>query len=428
MGLAFPRRRMGLVFRELNGPFNPSKPSRMDNSRAHASVDDTPPSPAQPEEGRRGGGGGGAMPSRRSKPRWTLAEPPPGLFPARDDVLRLLAVLSIAAAAAAACSLLNRRPKPLCDSDSDGDFLSSAAYAAYSHDSCEPCPHHGRCVDGNLECVQGFKKYGKMCVEDGLVTPTANKISELLERRICDQHARALCGQPAKILFQEFDISNMADELLSKDFAGLSQDGVKVAKIRALESALGFFEKTLIYNGVEEFKCPELVAELYRPLTCQIQQWISRNIMFVIAFGVLFSALLWILWSIYKRQSLSKRAEQIYGQVCEVLQDNAIDAKNGNSECEPWVVTSWLRDHLLVPQERRNAFLWKKVEELILEDSRIDQYPKVIKGESKVVYEWQASGSLSGKIKKMQGVAAGKSRAGAAGGAIELAEELGCRG
>ncbi|XP_052149550.1 uncharacterized protein LOC127768074 [Oryza glaberrima] len=361
------------------------------------------------------------MPSRarrRSKSRWPLGEPPPGLFPARDDLLRLLAVVSIAAAAAAACSLLNRRPKPLCDS-------GGAAYT--HHDSCQPCPPHGRCVDGNLECVQGFNKYGNLCIEDGLVSQTATKISQLLERRICDPYARALCGQPAKILFQELDILNMADELLSKGFVGLSQDGAKVAKIKVLDSARAFFEKTFSSDGVEEFKCPDLVAELYRPLTCQIRQWISRNIMSVTAFGVLFSALLWILWSIYKRQALSKRAEQIYAQVCEVLEDNAIDAKIGNSECEPWVVTSWLRDHLLVPQERRNAFLWKKVEELILEDSRIDQYPKVVKGESKVVYEWQASGSLSGKkkVKKMQGVAAGKSRAdGAAGGAIKLAEEL----
>lgn len=30
-----------------------------------------------------------------------------------------------------------------------------------------------------------------------------------------------------------------------------------------------------------------------------------------------------------------------------------------------------------------------QVEELIKEDSRIDQYPKVVKGEQKVVYEWQ---------------------------------------
>uniref|UniRef100_J3LIX8 Man1/Src1-like C-terminal domain-containing protein n=1 Tax=Oryza brachyantha TaxID=4533 RepID=J3LIX8_ORYBR len=362
---------------------------------------------------------------RRSESRWSLAEPPPGLFPDRDDLLRLLAVLSIAAAAAAACSLLSRRPKPFCDSN--GDFHSSAAYPVYihTHDSCQPCPQHGRCVDGNLECVQGFKKYGRMCVEDGLVTRTAKKISELLERRICDQHARALCGQPAKILFKELDISNVADELLSKDFVGLSQDGVKLAKIRVLENAEIFLEKTMSNNGVEGFKCTELVAELYRPMTCQLRQWIYRNMMFVIAFGFLFSALLWIVWSIYRSQALAMRAEQIYGQVCEILEDNATNAKIGNSDYEPWVVTSWLRDHLLVPQERRNAFLWKKVEELIVEDSRIDQYPKVIKGESKVVYEWQASGSLRGKSKRMQFVAEGKSRAGAAGGAVKLAEELG---
>uniref|UniRef100_A0A0D3FCK0 Man1/Src1 C-terminal domain-containing protein n=1 Tax=Oryza barthii TaxID=65489 RepID=A0A0D3FCK0_9ORYZ len=401
------------------------------------------------------------MPSRarrRSKSRWPLGEPPPGLFPARDDLLRLLAVVSIAAAAAAACSLLNRRPKPLCDS-------GGAAYT--HHDSCQPCPPHGRCVDGNLECVQGFNKYGNLCIEDGLVSQTATKI--LLERRICDPYARALCGQPAKILFQELDILNMADELLSKGFVGLSQDGAKVAKIKVLDSARAFFEKTFSSDGVEEFKCPDLVAELYRPLTCQIRQWISRNIMSVTAFGVLHCS---GFFGVFTRDKHCQRGPNKYmlstsihfsgaihlyvssstisftfskheggggcGErwilsfvqkkvVCEVLEDNAIDAKIGNSECEPWVVTSWLRDHLLVPQERRNAFLWKKVEELILEDSRIDQYPKVVKGESKVVYEWQASGSLSGKkkVKKMQGVAAGKSRAdGAAGGAIKLAEEL----
>lgn len=119
---------------------------------------------------------------------------------------------------------------------------------------------------------------------------------------------------------------------------------------------------------------------------------------------------------------MSKRAEQLYEQVCEILEDNAINSKIGNSECEPWVVTSWLRDHLLVTRERRNTLLWNKVEGLILEDSRIDQYPKVIKGESKVVLEWQASGSLSGKIKKMQS-AAGKARSSGVG-AIKLAEEI----
>jgi hypothetical protein len=71
----------------------------------------------------------------RSQPRWSLSEPPPGLFPAGgEDLLRFLAVLAIAAGVAAACSLFNRRPNPnpnpLCDSDSPyadyGDFLALA--------------------------------------------------------------------------------------------------------------------------------------------------------------------------------------------------------------------------------------------------------------------------------------------------------------
>lgn len=35
------------------------------------------------------------------------------------------------------------------------------------------------------------------------------------------------------------------------------------------------------------------------------------------------------------------------------------------------------------------SLLVKQVEDLIREDSRIDQYPKLIKGEPKVILEWQ---------------------------------------
>lgn len=42
------------------------------------------------------------------------------------------------------------------------------------------------------------------------------------------------------------------------------------------------------------------------------------------------------------------------------------------------------------------------VEELVKEDSRLDRYPKMLKGEPKVVWEWQVEGSMrsSGKKKK----------------------------
>uniref|UniRef100_M8CSV0 Uncharacterized protein n=1 Tax=Aegilops tauschii TaxID=37682 RepID=M8CSV0_AEGTA len=279
--------------------------------------------------------------------------------------------------------------------------------------------------------------------------------SELLQHRICDEHAHALCGQGGKILFQQHDISSMADELLSKDAARLSDDGIKVVKERVLQSAHGFLETTSTYDKyassqpllpsmrVQAFKCPELAAELHRPLSCQARQWVSSNIVFVMTFCVLDCSRF---YGAFTRDGHCQREPSKYMSrcllyevsfipdvcitmmqcnlllVCEILEDNAVSAKAGNSECEPWVVTSWLRDHLLSTRERRNTLLWKKVEELLLEDSRIDQYPKVIKGEAKVVLEWQASGSLSGKIKKLQG-AAGKTRSGSVG-AIKLAEEI----
>jgi hypothetical protein len=44
-----------------------------------------------------------------------------------------------------------------------------------------------------------------------------------------------------------------------------------------------------------------------------------------------------------------------------------------------------------------------QVEELIKEDSRIDRYEKLLKGEKKVVWEWQVEGSLSlSKLKKQR--------------------------
>lgn len=36
-------------------------------------------------------------------------------------------------------------------------------------------------------------------------------------------------------------------------------------------------------------------------------------------------------------------------------------SKRVNAECEPWVVASRLRDHLLSPKERKDPVIWKKV-------------------------------------------------------------------
>lgn len=72
--------------------------------------------------------------------------------------------------------------------------------------------------------------------------------------RLCPPPPCFPCPHPRVLLlprfqFQELDILNMADELLSKGFVGLSQDGAKVAKIKVLDSARAFFEKTFSSDG-----------------------------------------------------------------------------------------------------------------------------------------------------------------------------------
>ncbi|KNA04025.1 hypothetical protein SOVF_203560, partial [Spinacia oleracea] len=75
--------------------------------------------------------------------------------------------------------------------------------------------------------------------------------------------------------------------------------------------------------------------------------------------------------------------------VCDTLEDNAL-MSGSMGDREPWLVAR-LRDHILTPKERRYPLLWKMVEDLVESDSRLDRYPKLVKGESKVVWEWQGS-------------------------------------
>jgi hypothetical protein len=43
-------------------------------------------------------------------------------------------------------------------------------------DFCEPCPSNGECYQGKLECVRGYRKHGRLCVEDGDINETAKKL------------------------------------------------------------------------------------------------------------------------------------------------------------------------------------------------------------------------------------------------------------
>ncbi|KAK0591167.1 hypothetical protein LWI29_036413 [Acer saccharum] len=337
-----------------------------------------------------------------SLPSWAV-DPPQALFPSKQELFRLVTVLAIASSVAIACNyfvnFLNPILKPFCDSSLD---------SLHSHtDSCQPCPSNGECYQGKLECLHGYRKHGNLCIEDGDINETAKKLSEMVEHRLCKAYAQVSCDGSGSIWVQEHDIvKDLGEHELMKNFE--SKNTIySYAKNRTMDTISSVLESRTNSYGIKEWKCPDLLAEQYKPFSCCIRQWVSKHALIVVPFCALLVGCTLLLWKLRRRWYLSIRVEELYRQVCEILEENALmsKSKSENGECEPWIVASRLRDHLLLPKERKDPVIWKKVEELVQEDSRVDQYPKLLRGESKVVWEWQVESSLSSSRMRKKGEA-----------------------
>nr|GMD79434.1 inner nuclear membrane protein [Ipomoea batatas] len=324
-------------------------------------------------------------------------EPSPGFFPtSRAEFLRLVAVISIAASIAFTCNyivdVINQQPKPFCNSNSEFDDSLS--------DSCEPCPSNGVCSEGKLECALGYWKLGDLCIEDSKVNEAAKELYKYVEAHVCEEYAQHFCGGTGVIW--------VSDGVLWLDFKGLDiitnkpfvNAFILSRQCRWVEVGWAFLENITEQFIIKELKCPELLAENHIPLSCRVQQWIVEHALVLLSASALLVGCVIILLKVRRRHYLSVRAEELYNKVCDVLEEKALIARDSNSEGEPWVIASLLRDYLLSPKERKDLLLWKKVEELVREDSRLELYPKVVKGEPKVVWEWQVEDFLSSSGKK----------------------------
>ncbi|XP_038888162.1 uncharacterized protein LOC120078048 [Benincasa hispida] len=327
----------------------------------------------------------------------SIKEPPRDFFPSKDDLAALITVLFIACLIFVSCDffvsrLASRQPRPFCDTDADSlDLLS---------DVCEPCPRHGECRDGKLKCLHGYRKHGRLCIEDGVINEAVNKLSEWLESHLCEANAKFLCDGIGIVWVKEDDIWDDLDGKELVESIGSDNTTLTYAKSKALETIGGLFQTRQNSLGIKELKCPDLLAESYKPFTCRIRHWVLQHAFAVLPVFLLLVGCTWLLWKLYRRQYITNRAEDLYNQVCEILEENALMSTRNSGQCESWVVASRLRDHLLLPRERKNPLLWRKVEELVQEDSRIDRYPRLVKGDGKEVWEWQVEGSLSSSKEK----------------------------
>ncbi|XP_078438443.1 man1-Src1p-carboxy-terminal domain protein [Wolffia australiana] len=326
----------------------------------------------------------------KGRQRTTLfKEPPAGLFPSGEEILRLFIVISLASSVALACHLLfsfkHRQQIPFCDSGDE------------ALDFCEPCPDHAECSRGRWECLLGYKKKGWICVEDGEITRQLETLSKMMEEHICGEYAQFLCRGSGKAWFSESDVLNFLENRI-KPVSQVDNSYWDILSQNTIKAVANSLEIRMSALGDKELKCADNLVELYKPYSCVIEDWAYRNIWLLVSISFLIPASAILAYRLHRKRCISNRAEELYDQVCEILRESALSAKSKDTEADPWVGCSWLRDHLLLPKERRDKVLWRKVEELIREDSRIDEYPRMIKGEQKVVLQWQVEGYLSSEI------------------------------
>lgn len=205
-------------------------------------------------------------------------EPPPNLLPSKSEFLKLIAVIAIAATVATACNFIvdvfYRPPLPFCDSDVE--------YHDSGPGSCEPCPTYGRCYNGQLECIQGYRKYGTLCIEDGDINVTANKLSEWAKNRLCGANAQYICDRTGTTWASEFDLKSMLDN--SGMIQSSIMDNITYMYIqeRAMEYLSELLDSRTTDDWFKEFKCPDHLAESYKPITCRARQWIAKHLLLII--------------------------------------------------------------------------------------------------------------------------------------------------
>lgn len=297
----------------------------------------------------------------------------------REQLLQLVAVLLTAAVVykvtVAAVGWLEQSRRPFCDEQQDPE-----------RDNCRPCPENGLCLNGELRCIPGFRRQGALCVPDKQIDRNAQNLAEFIQSKVCRISGESLCRSDKTTWVPELQLWDASEE----EKMGLDADSSWLVREKALQLVRDKLNIRIDDFGLREFECPIRLAVTYQPIGCRLRKGIQANI-----YGILLTSFIVVSVAVYilrnvQYRRLVTRAEDLYMQVCEILEERA----GGASGETKWVVSSRLRDHLLLPSERKMPALWKEVEGLVQEDSRIDQYPKLVNGDSRVVWEWQGEGTL----------------------------------
>lgn len=271
---------------------------------------------------------------------------------------------------------------------------------------CRPCPEHGICVDGDLQCETGFRRVNARCAEDHEVSLYAEHLAHLAGQILRTRAGKAECGMDVSVYMS----SNELEEALSptpkhgtvnvekgarrmrsnlrRDRYDASKFGPafwKAINLLQSEASFGVLYDDLGYHAAE----PQL------PLSCILSRFALRHLRLV--GGLMLVAFSWTYLYIQHRRAVRHRArvKDTCIKALEILQEHWLQYRNESVE-EPYIVDTQLRDELLgnSPQDIK---IWKEVESELRRETRVKKSgPLQVRGHPSYVWEWRGRLSVIG--------------------------------
>eukprot|EP01137_Pigoraptor_chileana_P014019 Opistho-2@68173 len=277
----------------------------------------------------------------------------------------VMPIFVVVALGIAASWIVRSVPTPFCDSGAPN------AIAGHSVVDCIPCPEHGTCKDGKLECDENYLAVGKTCQLKGDVTKLQKTMLEEAERLLAIRLGEKEC--------QIFNDAHDNEGGLNKTFIKsiLTEKFLKGHEKEFKSALAGLFADnlaSLAANGDEYY----LSRNPYKGSACVLREILERREVQV----VLFVTTACIIAFLAVRQFLVEReeAQKVAEQVIEFLEKS-------NEAAIPH-----LRDRFVKKSHARHR-IWKKAETIIESDSRVER----LKNTSGEMYRWHDTTSASEK-------------------------------
>lgn len=291
-------------------------------------------------------------------------------------------------------------PFPYCPADNNSepprpltDIIFSPTDAFVILDEyCLPCPRHARCVNGRLQCLDGFIKrsnwgFGAQCVPDRKQLELVDKVGKMIMKILSDTSGEAICqGLPSNMqLMSETDLKAAVQ--------------AKIGAIGKFEHIFKLSVDDLLKEGsdLRVRRSQEVDGErLFEsmkpklPIGCRLRlsaiYFINQHKQTILTILIIIVTIV-LLRLKYRQYKFAKsRIEELVGNVFQLLAEQA--AIHRRDPLTPsTVIVDQLRDALFL-KNHSDAYLWPRVCSAVTANSNVREQAIQHHGQYLTSWEW----------------------------------------